>query len=688
MKRFFTAGFGGGLIVSAFLLLGCTDEGVSPAEITDKLSDGLPIRLSTADYNEENTYYMLNDDEPSEVFFNNAERSFYTNQPLQLTIDDELFFQLRFYSPRSLPNVTVWARLEGYDEQFKLFVFEKIEPLQQFRMQLPFASKDTKVTTRSGKSIQIMANPHLSKESISLEIECDAPYWKTLQAIKAHWYIRFSRYHANQTSWAYPLHACHAREGVAMALNMAYMYSSPEFASELNGWGPLYSDNNKTIVNKEAVLKQAINHRGLLFGYTTGVMGLGGGETFGLHESVYFEQYPDDSSITETMFHEYAHCLGYSHAGNMTYYPQAEPGWTSLCGKVYEELALAKKLPVYSRRFLHSRRSKTAYRPGGGYYRASKYIIEDPELDEIDGGLEKGNDFLDTDFGEIKDAPELSFKLDYNNAGVGERDYMPRGVYVYGNKMYVTNDIRAKDLSWDVYDLSSGKPVHEKRFTQWTLPNGNQFNIGTPVDILRSHGKIYLAGSNNMLFVFDAETYECTATLGLGFNAVGLAASKGTLYAYLNATRAFPEHLLQYGYIATSDAFGGNGNNAMTADFAGNVYAVSSSAKKLIRIDTKHLMASRLSAGQELTFKASPLGAAWSPDGRLFVSFNGTETKQKFCEVDPKTGKIIKDFTTIGNITLNNPAKCLIRHNTLFIVDRLNGMCIHAIPLSQLNNPQ
>lgn len=144
--------------------------------------------------------------------------------------------------------MTVWAKIEGYEEEFKIFVFEKIMPFHQFRMELPFATQDITAATRSGKLIRIMANPHLTKENITLTAESDATYWKTLQAITCHWHIRFGRYNPNQTSWAYPLHACHAREGVAMALNMAYMYSSPEFAAELNGWGPLHSNANLTLI--------------------------------------------------------------------------------------------------------------------------------------------------------------------------------------------------------------------------------------------------------------------------------------------------------------------------------------------------------------------------------------------------------------------------------------------------------
>ncbi|MDE7344536.1 MAG: hypothetical protein K2N02_02990, partial [Alistipes sp.] len=228
-----------------------------------------------------------------------------------------------------------------------------------------------------------------------------------------------------------------------------------------------------------------------------------------------------------------------------------------------------------------------------------------------------------------------------------------------------------------------GQPVLEKRMTKWTLPNGDEQTIGTPADILRSHDKIYLAGSNNSLFVFDAETYECTATLAFGQDVMGLAAAKGVLYGYRGYTRAFLEHNLDYGYVASSANLDSNTNNAMTADYAGNVYAVCYNSKKLYRLNTDYLMACTMPTSKELTFEANPLGAAWSADGRLFMSFAGTE--QKFCEVNPETGAIVKDYTTIGDITLNNPAKCLIRRNTLFIVDRVNGLCIYAIPLSQLN---
>ena len=70
-------------------------------------------------------------------------------------------------------------------------------------------------------------------------------------------------------------------------------------------------------------------------------------------------------------------------------------------------------------------------------------------------------------------------------------------------------------------------------------------------------------------------------------------------------------------------------------------------------------------------------------EGRLFVSSNG---KEKFCEVDPVTGEILKDYTVVGDVTLQVPEKFCIRRNTLFMIDRTkSGACIYTIPMNELN---
>ena len=202
--------------------------------------------------------------------------------------------------------MTFWARIDGYEEEFKFMSLEKIMPFQQLRVHIPFATKDLTAYTRSGKKIRIMANPYLTEENLTFTVECDDPYWARLQSIRCKWYIAFGRYSDTQDSWKYKMKASHTREAVAIALNMAYMFSSERFKTALYEFGPLHSNNDKTEIDKTALLANVLNHRGLTFGYTTGVMGLGGGTTFGMHEVCYLEHYADDKSITETIFHKFA----------------------------------------------------------------------------------------------------------------------------------------------------------------------------------------------------------------------------------------------------------------------------------------------------------------------------------------------------------------------------------------------
>ena len=66
----------------------------------------------------------------------------------------------------------------------------------------------------------------------------------------------------------------------------------------------------------DVLKKQLTNHGGLCYGRVVNVVGLGGGNTFGLGEYVYLTHYADDANGSDTPYHELAHCLGYGHSGN------------------------------------------------------------------------------------------------------------------------------------------------------------------------------------------------------------------------------------------------------------------------------------------------------------------------------------------------------------------------------------
>lgn len=110
MKKLFSTSL---LILAGMLLLlgSCKEDELPVSGEGNVANNELPVRLAETDYNPDNTYYLLNDNESQDVYFDSGQRSFYVSRPLQFGMDDEHCFQLRFYSPRALKNVTFWARI-------------------------------------------------------------------------------------------------------------------------------------------------------------------------------------------------------------------------------------------------------------------------------------------------------------------------------------------------------------------------------------------------------------------------------------------------------------------------------------------------------------------------------------------------------------------------------------------------
>lgn len=681
------------LVCSLLLLTGCKGDEISTtgSEDGNNPDNELFVKLTLEDYNSDNTYYLLNDDEPSEVYFNGSQRSFYVTQPLQLTFDDDHYFQLRFYSPRKLSNVTIWAKVDGYKEAFRFMELEEIRPFQQLRIHVPFATKDLTAYTHSGKKIQIMANPYLTGENLSFEIECDDPYYKKLQSIRCKWRISFGGY-SGTGAWQYKLLPPHAREGVALALNLSYMYSSTEFKKALYEFGPLHKDNNKTPVDKNVLLNQAINHSGFHFGHCNGVNGLGGGETYGLTEWCYLEHYADDTNETHTVFHELAHCLGYGHDGNMTY-EQTGTGWITLCANVYRSLSLNKELPVYSRRFMHTRKNKNRYDKNNLYW-ASKYIIEDPELDAIDGGLSPLRE--ETDLGG-NDGEPVSFRLDYTALpGATSATFRPKDVYVYGDTLYVVNDAD-NNYSLEVFSMTKGNIVHLGSIREWTEKNATRTFGGRPNGVVRANDRIYVTHEGSRTEIFDAKNHRFITCIGNGnwgtgstqtvhaFDAVlykGVVMIRDKRFVDFVQERTVSPGETMFVFARSENLGEESGTYGMAVDERTNLLYSTHPSKRIDILAPDNIReGTTLARARQLAYKNNPYALGFYQE-RMFVSSNGNE---KFCDVNPETGDIIKNHTVIGSITLQAPEKFCIRRNTLFITDRIkNGACVYAIPMNEL----
>lgn len=150
----------------------------------------------------------------------------------------------------------------------------------------------------------------------------------------------------------------HCRESVAMFLNFTYMVDMPEHEQILRENADQLYDDNKNPIQVEKVLSQMRQKRTLKVGLVypgNGVLGLGGGSTFGAYQQAWFEHYWNTYSCS-IMFHELGHVMGYGHSSSFTYGPWAE----KLMNNFYVQNL--SRFPIDSPNYLNSKTNPHRYK--------------------------------------------------------------------------------------------------------------------------------------------------------------------------------------------------------------------------------------------------------------------------------------------------------------------------------------
>ena len=313
------------------------------------------LYVRESDFGRFGTDTMFLADEPRGVFYSASRRSFYPNAPLQVSVAEDHRLRMRFYSPVEIRDVKILCRFNKFSPEFvELAHFDRIYPFMEASFPLPVVSSERTFTTAGGRKIVVPAQPGLTNEEVSLVIQTDDPFMEKVRRIDSRWYIRFSAYSADNghAYWRH-MNPLLCRHGVALALNMAFMFSSEEFNEEMNKYEGRLLDNGRNPIDLDGLRQRIRSHGGLVLGCVAGVGRLGGGQTYGLanycYTGVYFDATPPGSHphnyARQAMFHEYGHCLGYSHSSTMTYGDQ----WTVLCATVFVRMGSEGKLPVCSK---------------------------------------------------------------------------------------------------------------------------------------------------------------------------------------------------------------------------------------------------------------------------------------------------------------------------------------------------
>lgn len=297
------------------------------------------------------TMFLAN--EPRTTFYNNKERWFYTTAPLQIWITDNGQLGVRYYSPYTLKDVKVKVCFNKVSPEWvELAHFEEVNPFMEAFLTLPITQRDCVFNGESGRKVKIPAIPNLQPNDVMLDFEWDKedPFMNKIAEIKLNWFIRFSAYGADNGHpyWTH-MNPMLCRLATGLAYDMTYMFSSQEYIDAYEPWAGKFVDSGR-VITLEEILTRVNRQGGLLMGCVHGVLGLGGGQTFGMSADRYYNFYPDTSPVggetfngaRQTIFHEFAHCLGYGHDGNMTY----GEAFTRFSAKVLVELGWAGRLPV------------------------------------------------------------------------------------------------------------------------------------------------------------------------------------------------------------------------------------------------------------------------------------------------------------------------------------------------------
>ena len=307
---------------------------------------------------------ILQDDESSSIYYDASQRSFRINQPLQISLTDDNRLHTRFYSPVPLSNVKIWAKHPELPEEILIAFFDTIPAFSDAKYIMRPEGGQV-FNTKGGDYVQLSENQALRLKQSALSIESDDPFWRKIRSIKSKWLIRFSSYGGNPNSanggpsgnWI-GIRPVHIRESIAIWLNVGYMMTLPDFEEKLMKYqGLLYGNRGKgDWIDVKSIIPNINSLPGFNVGLTgKGVLGLGGGQTWGMAQYPYINHY-HSAGACKTIFHELGHCMGYSHSSNMTYGLWAE----ELTNNFYTKNI--QRLPVNSEKFLSSRNNTNLYR--------------------------------------------------------------------------------------------------------------------------------------------------------------------------------------------------------------------------------------------------------------------------------------------------------------------------------------
>ncbi|WP_316633502.1 hypothetical protein [uncultured Flavobacterium sp.] len=330
----------------ASLLVGCSDD--------DSKGDNYKAEyLASIDATnlpkENRPMTMFEDNESSSKMYDNKDRWFRVNQPMQVIQKGKDSVQVSLYSPVGLTDVKVYAKLPNYDKRFVVYEFTKVPAFHRSFHQIPLVEGKHDYKLEDGKTVTIDKIDGFSSGAIQFSVESSDPLFEKFKRIKSARLVQFSdQYHLNNPAddpnKFLPMNPVLAKEAITMIINYSYAISHPLYydtfinfdrykqeqaatagTATVNGalnWHGNADDDAANAVYDyltkaqiETAYNTYIDNRTLNMAMVGGNSAWGGGPLASQWESGYVTgHWKGEMSVWS---HEYSHHSGYSHSSNL-----------------------------------------------------------------------------------------------------------------------------------------------------------------------------------------------------------------------------------------------------------------------------------------------------------------------------------------------------------------------------------
>ncbi|BDU26917.1 hypothetical protein [Flavobacterium sp. GSB-24] len=352
-------------VIFATLILGCSDN-------DSKQDDYILAQIDASDLPKDNRpMTMFEDDESPSKMYDNNDRWFRVNEPLQIILKGKDSVQISLYSPVGLSNVKVYAKLRNYDKRFLIYNFSKIPAFHRSFHKIPLTDKGNQYELESGGTVTIERIEGISSDDITFSLQSDDPLFQKFKRIKSSRLVAFSdKYHLsdpNPNSYL-PMNPVLAKEAITMIINFSYVLSHPLYYDTFMNFdrykkeqmdieglpleGALNWHGNAEDINgvydyfteaqMEDIYANYIDGRKLYMAMVGGENAWGGGPLASHWESYYVVgHWIGDMSVWT---HEYGHHSGYQHTSNLVNRADGG-GLQTMVQNLYKYLIYIEDLP-------------------------------------------------------------------------------------------------------------------------------------------------------------------------------------------------------------------------------------------------------------------------------------------------------------------------------------------------------